>query len=59
MISAIIPDNEEKRMGFRKECYANYQPLDVPDWKPYTVKKGTQDSCMERIGEFLRDVIKR
>lgn len=57
-ILTIVPPDEEKRMGMRKECYANYQPLDVPDWKHYTVKKETQDSCMERIGEFLRDVIK-
>ncbi|KIJ25684.1 hypothetical protein M422DRAFT_55874 [Sphaerobolus stellatus SS14] len=56
-INTIIPEDASLRMGQRKETYNGYQPLDVPDWKKYTVKKGTQDSCMERIGEFLHDVI--
>jgi xylulose-5-phosphate/fructose-6-phosphate phosphoketolase len=56
---AIVPAEEAKRMGQRKECYAAYVPLDVPAWKNYAVKKGTQDSCMTRIGEYLHDVIEQ
>ncbi|KIJ44413.1 hypothetical protein M422DRAFT_228537 [Sphaerobolus stellatus SS14] len=56
-INTIIPDDPSLRMGQRKETFDDYQPLDVPDWNKYTVKKDGQDSCMERIGEFLHDVI--
>lgn len=55
----ILPEEQGRRMGQRKECFANYQPLVVPDWSKYTVKKATQDSCMDRIGEYLHDVIEK
>ncbi|KAF8502562.1 D-xylulose 5-phosphate/D-fructose 6-phosphate phosphoketolase [Hysterangium stoloniferum] len=53
----ILPEKEDKRMGQRRECFMAYQPLVVPKWEKYAIKKGTQASCMEIIGELLRDVI--
>ncbi|KIJ62782.1 hypothetical protein HYDPIDRAFT_41494 [Hydnomerulius pinastri MD-312] len=54
----IIPDNKEKRLGTRKEAYAAFQPLDVPDWMPFGIERGLEASCMKTIGNFLREVIK-
>lgn len=41
----------------RKEVYAGYVPLHIPDWKRKSVEKGCQASCMEVIGELLFEVI--
>jgi len=56
---SILPPDGSNRMGQRKETFMAYQPLDLPEWRKYTVKKGTQDSCMASIGEYLHDVIER
>ncbi|KAF8514034.1 D-xylulose 5-phosphate/D-fructose 6-phosphate phosphoketolase [Gautieria morchelliformis] len=55
-ILSIIP-KKDRRMGQTKVSFEGYVPLDVPDWKNFVVKKGTQASCMLRVGEFLHDVI--
>lgn len=57
-VTEIIPDAREKRLGFRKEAYAAFQPLDVPRWEPFCVQRGSEASCMKTIGKFLREVIK-
>ena len=57
-VTEIIPDVKEKRLGFRKETYAAFQPLAVPAWMPFGVQSGCQASCMKTIGNFLREVIK-
>lgn len=44
-------------MGQNKLAYAGYVPLNVPDWNKFVVKKGTQESCMRLVGEYLRDVV--
>ncbi|KAG6333272.1 hypothetical protein ID866_5814 [Astraeus odoratus] len=54
---SIIPEDKDKRLGTRKESYAAYQPLDIPEWKDFGVKKGTEASCMKTIGELLKQVI--
>ncbi|KZT39557.1 D-xylulose 5-phosphate/D-fructose 6-phosphate phosphoketolase [Sistotremastrum suecicum HHB10207 ss-3] len=58
-ILSIIPEDHTKRMGTRKETYDCYQPLDLPDWNELTVKKGTQESCMEAVGKYLLKVIEK
>ncbi|KIJ14307.1 hypothetical protein PAXINDRAFT_176841 [Paxillus involutus ATCC 200175] len=54
----IIPDDEEKRLGTRKEANAVFQPLIVPDWVPFGIQSGHEASCMKTIGKYLREVIK-
>ena len=56
-ILSIIPEREDRRMGQNKVSYAGYVPLDVPDWNKFVAKKGTQQSCMHLLGEFLHDVV--
>lgn len=58
-VTEIIPDIKEKRLGFRKEAYAAFQPLAVPNWTQFGVQSGLEASCMKVIGDFLREVIKR
>ena len=41
----------------RKEVYAGYVPLQLPDWRQKSVEKGNQESCMKAIGELLFEVI--
>ncbi|KAI0822473.1 phosphoketolase [Trametes gibbosa] len=56
-ILSIVPKDEHKRLGMRAEAYRAYQPLDVPNWRPFSVKQGSSDSCMKITGEFLHAVI--
>lgn len=58
-ILSIIPDEKELLLGQKKEAYAGYEPLDVPDWKKLGVKAGDEVSCMKTIGEFLHEVIQQ
>lgn len=58
-VLSIIPEVNAKKLGQRKEAYANYTPLIMPDWKPLCAQKGSQESCMKAVGKFLRDVIKK
>ncbi|TFY60649.1 hypothetical protein EVG20_g7344 [Dentipellis fragilis] len=55
----VIPDVNEKKLGQRKEANDGYTPLDVPEWLPMGVQKGSQKSCMKVVGEFLHDVVER
>ncbi|GJE94524.1 phosphoketolase family protein [Phanerochaete sordida] len=60
-ILSVIPEEDHLKLGQRKESYASYEPLDVPDWlaSGIPVEKGTEASCMKVIGEFLHEVVKR
>lgn len=52
-ILKIIPEADDKKLGQRKETYAAYEEIEVPEWKKYGVEKGTQASCMLTIGKLL------
>ncbi|OCH95386.1 phosphoketolase [Obba rivulosa] len=58
-ILQVIPENDEKKLGQRKEVYAAYTPLDVPDWRPFGVEKGSQKSSMKITGELLDEVVRQ
>ena len=57
----VIPEEGHLKLGQRKESYASYEPLDVPNWieSGIPVEKGTEASCMKIVGEFLHEVTKR
>lgn len=57
VIRRLIPTVNEKKLGQKAEVYKGYIPLKTPDWKFLGAEKGTQESCMIRIGQYLRDVI--
>ncbi|OBZ72463.1 putative phosphoketolase [Grifola frondosa] len=57
-ILSVIPDVEEKKLGQRKEAFAAYTALNVPEWIQSGVKKGSEQSCMKVVGEFLHEVVK-
>lgn len=56
-ISDIIPADEGKRLGQQIITYGSHEVLEIPDWKKYGVKKGSQASCMQTIGEFLDQIL--
>lgn len=58
-VLSIVPEVNAKKLGQRKEAYANYTPLIMPEWKPLCAPKESQESCMKAVGRFLREVIKR
>ncbi|KAI0077898.1 phosphoketolase [Panus rudis PR-1116 ss-1] len=52
-VLSVIPEDDNKKLGQRKEAYAAYTPLEVPVWLDYGVEKGSQESCMKVIGKYL------
>jgi len=57
-IVKIVPASPPKRLGQKEEANGTYEVLKTPDWMSLAVQKGSQESCMKRIGEFLLEVIK-
>jgi xylulose-5-phosphate/fructose-6-phosphate phosphoketolase len=57
----LVPKSAGKRLGQRKEAYAGYTPLHVPNWldSGLAVKSGTQASCMIVVGKFLDQVMQK
>jgi len=53
IVTSIIPEDPNLRMGQKKETYAAHVPLKVPDWKHFGVTAGTEASCMLTIGNLL------
>jgi xylulose-5-phosphate/fructose-6-phosphate phosphoketolase len=53
IVSSILPENHELRMGQRRETYAGYTPIKVPDWKSFAVERGAEASCMLTIGNII------
>ncbi|BGP40709.1 hypothetical protein JCM10449v2_004671 [Rhodotorula kratochvilovae] len=60
LLFEALPKDTERRLGFVKEAYNAYKPLDLADWKEfgYDKEKG-EISCMKAIAKYLTDVIKR
>lgn len=57
-ILRVVPPNPSKRLGQSKFANGDYEILKTPEWQSLAVEKGTQDSCMKRVGQFLLEVIK-
>lgn len=57
-ILSIVPDDTKKRLGQKVEANQPSVDLKTPAWEAFAVEKGTQESCMKRIGEFLLEVMK-
>ncbi|KAK4054699.1 hypothetical protein OIO90_003511 [Microbotryomycetes sp. JL221] len=55
-----LPKEEARRLGFIRDSYAAYKPLNAPDWKQFGYDKGKEDvSCMKAIGKYLTEVIRK
>lgn len=55
-VKSIIPPNT-KKMGQRPETYCVYEPLNLPDWREFGAEKGSHQSAMKAVGEFLDKVL--
>ncbi|GAA5902138.1 hypothetical protein JCM5296_006613 [Sporobolomyces johnsonii] len=59
-LALALPKDYERRLGFLKESYNAYEPLELGDWKKFGYEKGKEEiSCMRAIGKYMADVIKR
>jgi xylulose-5-phosphate/fructose-6-phosphate phosphoketolase len=56
-IRRLIPTLDDKKLGQKRESYKNYVPLVSPEWQPLAVEKGSQESGMTRVGQYLGEVI--
>jgi xylulose-5-phosphate/fructose-6-phosphate phosphoketolase len=52
-IQAIIPKNDNKKLGQVKETYDPYVDLKVPDWTKLAVDRGCEESCMQVLGKLM------
>ncbi|TNY20807.1 putative phosphoketolase [Rhodotorula diobovata] len=59
LLDEALPKDNERRLGFIKESYNAYKPLDLADWKGFGYEKDEDVSCMKAIGKYLTDVVKR
>ncbi|KAJ7746366.1 phosphoketolase [Mycena metata] len=57
-VLSIVPDVAGQRLGQKKESFAGYAPLKVPEWEGFGVEQGSQESCMKAVGRLLTAVIK-
>ena len=57
IVASIIPEDNNKKLGQNPLSYNSYEPLKVPDWKPFAVEKRTQKSCLKVTGEFLDRIL--
>lgn len=55
-IKNILPEDNSKKLGLRKEAYQSYVRPNLADWKEYTADKGGVASSMKTIGQFLDKV---
>lgn len=56
-IKSVVPNEESKRLGQRKESYASYEGIQTVDWKAFSVKKGGTASSMKTIGKLLDQML--
>ncbi|KAM0281420.1 hypothetical protein ACHAQH_003543 [Verticillium albo-atrum] len=53
----ILPKTDGKKLGQFKPTYEPYIGLDLPDWRPFGVERGNQDSEMQVTAQFLDQVM--
>ncbi|TDL14289.1 phosphoketolase [Rickenella mellea] len=56
-VLSVVPKEPGKRMGQRREANTAYVPLKMPEWMGLAVERGSEESCMKRVGEFLLQVM--
>ena len=56
VIKTVIPSEDAKKLGQRREAYAAYIAPDLPDWKEFAVTKGSSQSPMKPTGSFIDQV---
>jgi xylulose-5-phosphate/fructose-6-phosphate phosphoketolase len=57
-IKSVIPTDDSKKLGQRIESFNAYVAPDLPDWKGFCVKKGSNESAMKSIGKYINQTFK-
>ncbi|KAJ5684122.1 uncharacterized protein N7477_000467 [Penicillium maclennaniae] len=55
-IKSVIPVEDAKKLGQRIEAYNSYVAPQMPDWKQFCAKKGTEQSAMKVNGQLINAV---
>ncbi len=56
-VDEIIPVSNERKLGQNPQTYDALEELKLPDWVPFAVQKGSQQSCLKTAGNFLDEVL--
>ena len=56
-ILEVIPTNDAKKIGQILSKHTVHQPLKVPEWQSFALKKGDTASCMKTIGKFIDQTV--
>ena len=56
-IKSILPKDDSKRLGQRKEVYAAFEGIKTVDWKALCAKKGGTASSMQIAGKLLGQIL--
>ncbi|TFK49509.1 D-xylulose 5-phosphate/D-fructose 6-phosphate phosphoketolase [Heliocybe sulcata] len=59
VVDGVLPDDEEKKIGQRKEAMRTFIELDIPAWREHSAEQGDMVSATGALGTFLKDVIER
>lgn len=56
-VKSILPGEDSKRLGQRKEVYAGYEGIKTVDWKALCMKKGGTASSMQTVGKLPGQIL--
>ncbi|KAJ5267029.1 hypothetical protein N7478_009837 [Penicillium angulare] len=54
-IKSILPIENSKKLGQRIEVYNSYRTPNLPDWKQFGGKSGSEESTMKSTGRFINE----
>lgn len=54
-IKSILPTENSKKLGQRIEVYNSYKAPNLPDWKKFGGKSGSEESAMQTAGRFINE----
>ncbi|KAJ5861373.1 uncharacterized protein N7529_008683 [Penicillium soppii] len=57
-IKSVIPIDDAKKLGQRIESYNSYVAPNLPDWRTFSVQKGSNESAMKSIGSLINQTFK-
>jgi xylulose-5-phosphate/fructose-6-phosphate phosphoketolase len=57
-IKSVIPIDDAKKLGQRIEGFNAYVAPNLPDWKTFSVQKGSNESAMKSIGSLINQTFK-
>lgn len=57
LVERIIPIKDSRKLGQNPQAYDAHETLKLTDWTNYSVRKGSQSSCLKTVCEYLDQVL--